>query len=397
MASIGFTTDAAWCPTAMVYLKGRPRMVINKPWWDKLTPATQVFVIVHECLHAMLDHGLRNGRDLLPHATPIQINRAQDITINEMIESLFGIPRMALTDWDKYCWISTCFPGDPTILPNETFIYYLERLVKDNKDLPVLILDMHGAGDGDDSDEEELDPDVLDELFDTLTPEEIEKLKGALGRGPGAGLGGYLERKETKKKLTVAKLIRGMRSAASRMTPSDTFVTPARRFASLPDDMLLPNAHDSKRGNDKFLVSLWLDVSGSTAHLRPMFYELRELFLKEKDLLQVRSYVFADRLAEITEHNQNYNVGGGNAPFQIIEEELTKPVTAKRGGTKKVPRYPDCVIVITDGGAGGVRPKFPKRWLWLMTDPKDGMFHIPAGSREVFIKDVVFDSGARYE
>jgi hypothetical protein len=385
MSSISFTNDAKYCPTAMVYLKGRPRMVINEPWWNTLTDRDQVFVLVHECLHAMLNHGIRNGRAEVPLASPMQVNQAQDITINEMAESLFGIPRTDLTGWEKYCWISTCFPGDPTVLPNETYVYYLARLARDNKDLPLMLLDMHGSED-DDGDGEEEDNPILDELFDALSEEELEAIK-RVSKSPGGSLAGFLERKAVTKKLSIKKLIKGMRTAKSRMKPLDTFVTRGRRFTSMSDDMLLPNAHDSKRGHDKFNIALCLDVSGSVVHLRPMFYELRELFLKEKELLEVKSYVFADDIAEITQANQAYNVGGGNSPFQIIESMLTKPDKK----TKQKPKYPDCVIVITDGHAGGVHPLHAKRWLWLLTDDGSTTAAIPSASRTVKIGDVVFD------
>ena len=396
MSSIAFTDDAKYCPTAMVYLKSRPKIVINGPWWKTLNVRTQVFVIVHECLHAMLEHGLRNGKEEVPNATFAQVNQAQDITINEMIESLFKIPRTHIADWKKYCWISTCFPGDTSVLANQTFVYYLEKLAKQNKDPEVILMDQHGSEGEDDGDGDGDGEDAgLDELYDELTDDELEAMMNAIGskkkdpkgvRGGNGGLAGYIERRNTKKKLSIKDLIKGMRTAASKLKPMDTFVTQGRRFASLSNDLMMPNAHDAKRSRDKFRIALCLDVSGSVAHLRPQFYELRELFLKEKDLLEVTSYVFANDIKEITSPNQSYDVGGGNAPFQLIEDELTK----SNPKTHKVPRYPDCVIVITDGEANGVSPKHPKRWLWLLTE-HNSTSSIPKDSRYYPMADVVFD------
>lgn len=387
MSSIAFTDDPKYCPTAMVYLKSRPKIIINGPWWKTLTVREQVFVVVHECLHAMLEHGLRNGKAEVPNATPTQVNQAQDITINEMIESLFGIPRTHITDWKKFCWISTCFSGDASVLANQTFVYYLEKLAKQNKASDMILMDHHGSEEDGDGDGEDVD---LDELYDKLTDEELESMMSAIGKKGGrngkGGLAGYMERRNTKKKLSIKDLIKGMRTAASKLMPTDTFVTQGRRFTSLSNDLMMPNAHDAKRSRDKFRIALCLDVSGSVAHLRPQFYELRELFLKEKELLEVKSYVFANHIKEITGPNQSYDVGGGNAPFQLIEDELTKP----NSKTKKVPRYPDCVIVITDGEAGGVSPKYPKRWLWLLTE-HNRTSSIPKDSRHYLMSDVVFD------
>jgi hypothetical protein len=391
MSSIAFT-DSPECPTAMVYLRPgtRPRIVINGPWWNTLSEIMRIFVIVHECLHVMLEHGFRNGRLEVPLATPVQVNRAQDIPINEMIESLFKIPRQKIKDWEKFCWVSTCFPGDTTVAYNETFVYYLERLVKENKDLLTVTLDTHGDGEGGedgagDSDGDGEDDDSLDELYDTLTDEELAVFdRVTKTRGGGGSLAGYIERRNATRKLSINKIVRGMRTAKAKMASAETFVTRARRFSSMPDDMLLPNVHDSKRSNDRFNVALCLDVSGSVAHLRPQFYELREMFLKQVKYLEVKSYVFADRIAEITDRDQRYNVGGGNAPFQLIEHMLTTPSV----GSKNPPKYPDCVIVITDGRADGVRPKHPKRWVWLLTEDAD-ISKIPTACRFYPIADVV--------
>jgi predicted metal-dependent peptidase len=384
LASIAFT-DSDRCPTACVYLKPgtRPSIEINKAWWKTLNPVDHVFVIVHECLHVLLNHGLRKGQEAVPNASFANINRAQDITINEMAESLFKLDRNKITDWQKYCWIATCFPGDATVLENETFVYYLAKLAKDNKELAAITLDIHG----DAEEGESIDDELLDEMLDSLAPEELDEIERVMRAGQGGLLAGYLERKAITHKLKIRNLIRGMRTAAaSRMKPRDTFVTTARRFSSLDTNLLLPNEHDSKRSPDKFQIALALDVSGSVVHLRPQFYELRELFLREKDLLDVTSYVFADNIKKITEVNQSYNVGGGNAPFQLIENELMKPM----GKSKKPAKYPDCVIVITDGVAGRVSPLHPKRWLWLLTNEND-QSSIPAKSRRYKISDVIFN------
>lgn len=371
LSGIFFTEDSLYCPTAMISLKKRPQITINEAWWNALTPQDHIFVIVHECLHALLKHGIRKGIAEVPNATFEQINKAQDITINEMTESIFGIDRTTLTNWEQYCWVATCFPDDPTVPTTETFVYYLEKLVLDDLTLPGLRLDIHLGGD-DDGD----DSGVIGTLIGCFDEGELDKIC-EMAIGPGGSLAGTLVKKETSKRLLIKRFINNLKTSKRDDGDEDAFVGKNRRFAGLPGPLILPNVRHTKPLNDKHRIVLCLDVSGSVAHFRPFFYELRSLFLKEKTF-EIKSYVFADRIAEIVSETQAYNVGGGNSPFSIIEDTL---LSSKD-------KYPDAVIVITDGGAGPVKPKYPDRWIWLMTDRYHGA-SIPTASKRFNISDVV--------
>src|ERR1035437_9214279 len=91
MASIKLTDEIK---TACVRLpkNGKPELSINEDFWKGLSLRERLFVVCHECLHVLLDHGVRNGMDV-PGATHDLVNIAQDITINEMIVDLFNYDR----------------------------------------------------------------------------------------------------------------------------------------------------------------------------------------------------------------------------------------------------------------------------------------------------------------
>ena len=56
--------------------------------------------------------------------------------------------------------------------------------------------------------------------------------------------------------------------------------------------------------------------------------------------------------------------GGGGTNFQIIQEYIQK--TYKK--------HPKCIVVLTDGHGTPVHPKFPDRWVWLLTENSSDVY-----------------------
>jgi predicted metal-dependent peptidase len=65
--------------------------------------------------------------------------------------------------------------------------------------------------------------------------------------------------------------------------------------------------------------------------------------------------------------------GGGGTRAQAIEEYIRD----------KLPRYPDCVFVLTDGWTPRPEPLHPERWVWLLP-PWGSIEAIPKGSRSEY-------------
>lgn len=64
-------------------------------------------------------------------------------------------------------------------------------------------------------------------------------------------------------------------------------------------------------------------------------------------------------------------LGGGGTSFQAIEDHLCGKDGAYTAGKGCCRRYPDFVVVLTDGYAPEVQPSRPSRWVWLVTPGGD--------------------------
>ena len=188
-------------PTAAVGFNKSGNQVdfmFNPMTWEKLDSYTRSFVISHECLHVMLNHGIRT-KDC--HLASLA-NIALDIVVNHMLVSKFGFNRASLdfsplTEGhldDKgnpiphknakgedivLCWIDTVFKDQASnVSRNKPFEYYYHLLEQNVKiievagDVIMVICDMNGnsgkgaQGEGEDNEAEkgqELGGHVLDD------------------------------------------------------------------------------------------------------------------------------------------------------------------------------------------------------------------------------------------
>lgn len=389
-----FTLAAVWLvddvPTAAINLgQGRPTMLIGRKFWNGLTHRERLFVICHECLHVLLKHGMRNGMDV-KGATKYLVNVAQDITINEMIVDLFNFDRNDLRDWEKYCWIDTCFKVPILVKRNETFKYYLELLIKEEK-----IDQSTGPSVFDDHEDDDDDGDdlIIGDLADELDKQTLERIIEAFGKDTSPGtLGGtlsaVLSNKVKSSKVKFQHLIRRLKRTIMKMVSveRDSFGHHVRRF----DDLLrrtpgveLPGIVERQHHlKDRLLTAVFMDVSGSCVSYFQTFEQVVTAFLREPKIFDLRMFTFDTRVVEVS-FGDRIKIGGGTA-FDIIERECQR-LQADIG------RYPDCVVIITDGYGTDVVPTMPGRWVWLLTDDGSKQY-LPVGCRVHFIKDVTFDS-----
>lgn len=403
MSSVYFTDEI---PTAAVsFANSRPDMLINPDFWESLNKRERLFVVGHECLHVILDHGSRNGRDKFPNATHAQINVAQDIPINEMIVH-FGFDRSDLREWKKYCWIETCFPDrHPIIKRNETFLYYLEELLKNKTEELPEVFDVHMSGSGSgvggeegtggtckaqpESEEEKKNREaVADELIGELSDDELQDLLEALGDFAGSFSGSIsarLENIKKTKKVDFRHIIRRIKktSIKEKESPKETFATEDRRFNDIVTNhgVILPGTADyPKPFKDRLLTAIFMDVSYSCISYVKTFNEIIMSFNHEKKVFDARLFIFDTRVTEV-QPGDRITVGGGTA-FDIIERKCLALES-------EVGRYPDCVVIVSDGEGNEVSPKAPTKWIWLLTDHSTKRFIHPQ-SKAFMIKDVTF-------
>lgn len=414
MSSVLYCDDEDGITTAAVRFypdDRKPDLILNRNFWANQNHREKQFIIIHECLHVILCHGERIGSEI-PGATWNDINRAQDITINEMAVDVFGFNRDDIRDWKKYCWIDTCFQYPQLVKRNETFVYYLDLLVQEQKQDQPELVDVHfepgqgGGGAGEPKKEEgnstgnpmwddqdivrEKMEDMAEKLAGELSPDELEKLLNsfpAAGAGAMAGmLDVILDKKLKHSKINFHKLVKHLKRTRVKMKESDkeSFVVEDRRFQDVmrTSKVILPGKRElEKPSKDRLLTVLFMDISGSCIHYVPTFNKVYNAFDAEKGLFEIRAFAFDTRVVEIFPNSQ-LRVGGGTS-FDILEDKV-RELTAEYG------KHPDAVIVISDGDSNTpFDPIAPNRWVWLLTEyPRYD--RIPTTSKAWEIKDVVF-------
>jgi hypothetical protein len=147
MWQLGQPIFDARIPTACVRFRrdGTPlEYRINPFFWNALSDEGRRFVIVHECLHIILNHGARAQDSKYPQAS----NVAMDVVVNHLTTDRFGLIRERIDFSDMYCWRDTVFfdkEGNPIrdkddneILVKEdgSFEYYMKQLMKSMKPQP---------------------------------------------------------------------------------------------------------------------------------------------------------------------------------------------------------------------------------------------------------------------
>lgn len=396
LSSISFADDI---PTAAIRFDekgGKPQMLLNEEFWERHNHREKLFIICHECLHVLLDHGVRNGMQV-PGATHELVNKAQDITINHMIVDLFNYDREDLREWRKYCWIETCFTNPVVIKRNENFIYYLEKLIEDPKSKEEggpSTLDAHGDPSGESEQAKNSRQSIAKDIAKDLDPGDLEDLIKALPgtddeKSPAGAMKGVYEailaEKTKKLKLNFTLLIKKLKRSRLKYVEKDveTFVREDRRFDDLmkrPDVSLPGTSVRDGPIKDRLLTALFMDVSGSCMMHFPLFQQIAKAFDEEREIFDLRTFVFDTTVTEI-EPKMSFRVGGGTA-FDIIEKKILEL-------EKEYHRYPDCVVVVTDGEGTPVKPKGPTKWIWLLTPPASKQY-IPLASRHWLVSQVEF-------
>lgn len=424
MSEVYFTDEL---PTAAIkFNKGaKPTLLLNKEFWDRHNHLEQLFIICHECMHVLLDHGIRNGMKT-KGATPYLVNVAQDITINEMIVDLFKYRRDDLREWKKYCWIDTCFK-DPAvrlnILRNQIFTYYLEKLIQNPPPAPPpppekgdgspsegdgepgdgesspQTLDQHvmdedgdcGGGEEETEEEKKARAGAIEKIIAELDPAQIEEIIKALPDSGEAGsmkgsLKATIAKKQKLAKLNFKKLVAKLKRTCmtEKFRDVETFVKDDRRFGDVlrrPDVLLPGRMEQGYPDKDKLLTACFMDISGSCMAYFDHFQKIFMAFDAEKKTFETRLFAFDTSVVEV-KAGETITVGGGTH-FHIIEKQCLKL-------EQEVGRYPDCVVIITDGEGTTVTPKAPTKWVWLLT-PFATKSYIPKASRSWPIKDVIFE------
>ena len=392
------------------------RWLFNPEFWSECSDYKKLFVICHESLHILLNHGMRFNKPEIANIS----NIAMDVAINHSLVSGFGFIRDQIEGHEKLCWVDTVFAGERIgmhgIPDDESSEYYLKLLRKKKKNVPNASpksKNKSGSGDGKDSqgqgkndqqnpqgkagqgqgtpDYETLDShdfadqaedfsSVIKKLDKDLSNDEKKDIKDFVNKqtkdnpyqGAGSNPAGMLhvipdELLKTKKKTKWETIVKkwSRRTLNNNDFDPEQWARTHRRNQELDRSLFLPSEleqDDYRLDRKRIKVRFYLDVSGSCYHLKDRFFKAA-MSLNPK-YFDVKLNVFDTTVRAVDlKKSKEVHVGGGTY-FDIIEADVQASI--KNGDGK----HPDAVWVMTDGDDFGalVKPEKPQQWYWFLTD-----------------------------
>ena len=430
-------------PTAAVAFNKKGQYVefiFNPDFWDQLNTIEREFVICHECLHVLNEHGIR-----MTHAEQKMVaNIAMDIVNNHTLVNKFKFRREDLTSIvelpdrktgeatgkkaalkDILVWKDNIFEKPETIKDNETFEYYYKQLMdyvqelikqgkisKDGSGIPIKMpgggtgeadtIDSHefldeagkGQKNDDDGEAEEIDgqpddgTDGLQPIPDEVIEDIVDSIRKALNADEndqmtqaGIGRGDQIHKVREKRMKALQKwekLVQIWTAEGER--PDDVWTKKARRHAMLPPEFIMPMDEEIDKPNAKVDVWFFQDISGSCTEFLDHFYNASRTF--PDNFFKIRMFGFDTGVIEVDPKNPNLREGGGTS-FSCIEARIQEIIKATHC------RYPDAVFVFTDGCGTPVTPQYPERWYWFLEGSWQSTAYIPKGSTTKQLKDYV--------
>lgn len=326
--------------------------LFNPDFWNSIDFYNKLFVICHESLHVILNHGIR-VRDA--KSNKVACNQSLDIVVNHLLINKFEFQREKIYNWDSYCWVETVFVDD-LVSENETYEFYYNLFKKkygDGQSGNTSTLDDHSGIDFNPS-------KVIEQLADNLAEEEKELLGGLLSKHIDDSIFNSafvnIHLKKRKKWESVIKKW-SINTKSTSYKDTEQWCRINRRLTLMSKDIFLPSEielEEKHKITDRTEVYFFLDSSGSCWSLKDRFFNAA-LSLNPKKF-DIKLFCFDVNIYETTIESKKV-YGGKETSFSIIEEYIQK----------QCKNYPDAVFVITDGYGDPISPQFPKNWFWFLT------------------------------
>ncbi len=369
-------TDSVSTAAIVFSSSGEPiQFLFNPEFWAELPGYDREFVVCHEMLHVILNHGFRSVS--LPEQNVANV--AADLTVNHLLVSRFGFVRELLRDWESLVWVETVFRDSSSIPPSTlTFEEFYELIRRSFRVRYCRLADEHlflpGTNSGSLSNPRAAKE--VDALLQDLGSVLLEDLAAQLGREAektvqrGDDIVGLTMKvaQPVPPKIPWEAIVRRRCKPSSEPRVVPGWVLPDRRFTAVtgilpPGFSTLTGRHHEKRRQK---CVFFLDASGSVWDLRDRFFAVAASLPEKEYEVVLCSFDCSVYLLDIKKPEVK---GGGGTSFAILE----KWIVSKLGGA-----YPDVVFVLTDGMGDVVRPKLPERWHWPLT--MNYRQCIPAGS-----------------
>lgn len=343
--------------------------LFNPDYYESLTFVQRAFVVAHECLHIILNHGIR-----IRDCENVEIcNIAADIVVNHLIIENFGMNRYEIDPENKYCWADTVFPGQ-NVRTDECMEYYINLMLYGKGFSPKDIVDDHSGLAGMPSESlvaeagthlsEQEKQDVCNKLGESVERDKSNASNG-LEAGTGAGdISKWMSKKKVIKKKKWETIIKKWEAQfLKRETKNqEQWLRVSRRIANLSQDVILPcemEMDDFVETKNKIDVCFFIDTSGSCSHLADRFWKAARSLDERK--FNINLFCFDTEVYDVS-FKEGKLYGFGGTYFHILENAIQDRI--KKGVFKK---YPSAMFVITDGYGNRIHPKYPKKWHWFLT------------------------------
>lgn len=368
------------------------KFMFNPEFWNKLTDYDRAFIVAHECLHVLLNHGQR-GMLAFRNGRKDQANVAMDLAVNHMLEDYFGFNRKLLGQEirDKLVYGETFYPPGTEFATDDSFEQHyvrISKLIQSGKIKEIIVpgLDDHSYLAPNEQGGESHIREVAKELSSSERQKLAEGLKKELGKEAGneAGLN-WLDinasRPRKKRKWEHYVKLWNYNALFNDSDREENFMKTDRRLAYFEksENFFLPGDNPSYikvKDRKKVRVYLFLDVSGSCVHLKDYFFEAARTLPPER--FEVRGFTFNTEVREVNIYTDKI-VGDGGTSFTCIDKYIE---------TNFGNKYPKCVFVFTDGYGDNVAPRYPERWYWFLTD-ENSQSCIPNNSNVFHLSDFV--------
>ena len=357
----------------------------NGKFWDNLDMDGKLFVVCHEMLHVMLNHGVRSKS--ASSQQKIAANICMDIVINQSLVTNFGFSRAKVEssvskaiglcsgenagDGDRLCWIDTIFQGK-NVSKNDCYEYYFNMYKETFGDgNPSIAMNLNSGCLDDHATLSEADwKEVMNKISGESTEEEKESIKRfidkhfAYGDEAGTLEGSWvsLANGKSKGKRKWESVIRRWEISAMKNTydQSEQWTRKSRRSQEMSSSLFLPSemeTHCFGQEDDKIDVFFFMDTSGSCWSLKERFFEAARSLNPKK--FNIRLFCFDTMVRETTIASRRI-YGGGGTMFSILQKFVEAETRSKKI------KHPT-VFVITDGYGDSIRTNAPDKWFWFLT------------------------------
>jgi predicted metal-dependent peptidase len=381
---------------------------INPKYWATLSFVEKQFIICHECLHVILNHGNRINNALKNNdKDEFASNIAADIVVNELLLSQYGFNKEIFKNWKNFCFKDTVFKKNKNIPNNESFEYYFNLINKELDQIPNVPVLGNGQAEGqnvpqdgqsdikdktliDDHKGFNKDPnnynEAIEHLDKELTNEEKKDLKKIIESqeptdkeaGTEAGFGWHFANVKIVKKRKWENIIKNWaKTKISKAAKNkEQWVRLNRRFFFMQNDnFILPTEMEiEEKEKDKINVWFFQDTSGSCSHLADRFFKAATSLPDNK--FNVKLFCFDTKVYEV-DIKEKKLYGFGGTSFNIISKYIDTHLKPKE-------KYP-FVFVVTDGWGNTVDPAQPQKWHWFLSE--NYTYYIPPKSKIYNLKN----------